>query len=507
MHHFPIKYRFFSLLVCSLLSFSACSPVAKEDISAQDNKAYISITLQLPFSSSATRGNASTVANAQDGDTYAGNQFDRKVSSIRVVFYNTHNTVEQVFDALDNDVVGGSLNQSPITLRAKEIEKKQYYVLVLVNATNALKQATSLGQHKNKLEEVAQITLNDLVSPAGILMTATKLVPTKDQNFRFSPSEAEAASASLKVDLERSVAKVFLTPKSGGSIVAPNAANAQAQMVNFSLDVLNNRIFWLRKPALSLTGAGTATTAAPTQPETEATPWSMRYATDPNMSLLSGADLLQFSTLAPQRHKVSQGGWEDDQGLFAPENTMNAEAQYATQTTHAVICLRYVPRQLPELASAADRTWANYKGAILSLAQLKAKIQAATTAANDDALQMPAGFKIDAAKIKAAYPNLSATTPSFDKFNLKFYHNGENFYLHPLRHFSDQLQPMLNAYGRYGLVRNHLYHLKVTRVEGPGSPQPQQPEDKPNDQLKNQLSIQLLVQPWEVKQQNKLILQ
>ena len=458
MHHFPIKYRFFSLLVCSLLSFSACSPVAKEDISAQDNKAYISITLQLPFSSSATRGNASTVANAQDGDTYAGNQFDRKVSSIRVVFYNTHNTVEQVFDALDNDVVGGSLNQSPITLRAKEIEKKQYYVLVLANATNALKQATSLGQHKNKLEEVAQITLNDLVSPAGILMTATKLVPTKDQNFRFSPSEAEAASASLKVDLERSVAKVFLT-------------------------------------------------AAPTQPETEATPWSMRYATDPNMSLLSGADLLQFSTLAPQRHKVSQGGWEDDQGLFAPENTMNAEAQYATQTTHAVICLRYVPRQLPELASAADRTWANYKGAILSLAQLKAKIQAATTAANDDALQMPAGFKIDAAKIKAAYPNLSATTPSFDKFNLKFYHNGENFYLHPLRHFSDQLQPMLNAYGRYGLVRNHLYHLKVTRVEGPGSPQPQQPEDKPNDQLKNQLSIQLLVQPWEVKQQNKLILQ
>ena len=66
---------------------------------------------------------------------------------------------------------------------------------------------------------------------------------------------------------------------------------------------------------------------------------------------------------------------------------------------------------------------------------------------------------------------------------------------------------MLNAYGRYGLVRNHLYHLKVTRVEGPGSPQPQQPEDKPNDQLKNQLSIQLLVQPWEVKQQKKLILQ
>ena len=83
---------------------------------------------------------------------------------------------------------------------------------------------------------------------------------------------------------------------------------------------------------------------------------------------------------------------------------MNAEAQYATQTTHAVICLRYVPRQLPELASAADRTWANYKGAILSLAQLKAKIQAATTAANDDALQMPAGFKIDAAKIKAPIP-------------------------------------------------------------------------------------------------------
>lgn len=514
MPRLPLALRPLWIFAYGLLLMQACTAAPEEQPMETDIKAYVSITLQLPFADAATRGSkeqitrssANSVAGANDGDAYTGNNFDRKISSIRVVFYNSSNTVAQAFDANAHDVLGGSLNQSPIKLRAKQVERQPYRVFVIANPTAALQQATDIGQSLSKLNEVAQITLSDLVSPQGIVMTATRFVPTTDANFRLSPSEAETDAASLDVSLERTVAKLFIAPQAGGNIAAPNAAGTQAQMVNFSLDVLNQRTFWMRHSAPTLAGAGTISTPAPTTTETDATPRHLHYATDPNMSLLSGTDLQQFSVLAPQRGIISSGGWDDERGLFAPENTMNADAQHAQQTTQAVICLRYVPKQLPELATATDRTWANYKGALLSLTQLKAKLQAAITATDDDALQMPAGFKADAAKIRSAYPTLSATTPSFEQFNLKFYHNGENFYLHPLRHFSDALQPMPNAYGRYGLVRNHLYRLNVTRVDGPGTPTPQKPEDKPNDHATTLLSIKLQVQPWVVKPQNKLIL-
>ena len=145
-------------------------------------------------------------------------------------------------------------------------------------------------------------------------------------------------------------------------------------MVDYSLDVLNTRMFWMRRPAPALSGNGTATTDAPTTPETETTAQAMRYAIDPNMSALSGAGLQQLTTAAPHRNPISQGGWADDRGIYVTENTMDANAQRGNQTTHAVICLRYVPKQLPELANAADRTWANYKGAYMTLAQLKNQI-------------------------------------------------------------------------------------------------------------------------------------
>ena len=233
----------------------------------------------------------------------------------------------------------------------------------------------------------------------------------------------------------------------------------------------------------------------------------MRYAIDPNMSALSGAGLQQLTTAAPHRNPISQGGWSDDRGIYVTENTMDANAQRGNQTTHAVICLRYVPKQLPELANAADRTWANYKGAYMTLAQLKTKLAAAASAADDNALQMPKGFKADAEHINARYPNINNSTASFEAFNLKFYQNGKNFYLLPIRHFSDAQQPKLEAYGRYGVVRNHLYKINITKVTSAGHPTPVAPTDESNDKVDTYVSANITVMPWHVVTQPKFVLE
>ena len=361
-----------SFIICFLLTIFACDSTTNEVVTvptvAPVDEAYVSITLQLPFTSDATRatnkatraGNAAgSVGAANDGDTYAGVAAERKITSLRVIFYNSSDVVTHVFDARDADAVGGSLSQSPITLRAKKIEKQQYKVLVIANPTARLKQVTNIGDSKTKLDAVAQVTVNDLVTTDGVVMTATKMVLTTDQNFRMTATEAERAAATVKIELERSVAKVFVNPQAGSNITAPNAAGGKAQMVDYSLDVLNTRMFWMRRPAPALSGNGTATTDAPTTPETETTAQAMRYAIDPNMSALSGAGLQLLTTAAPHRNPISQGVWSDDRGIYVTENTMDANAQRGNQTTHAVICLRYEPKQLPELANATDRTWAN----------------------------------------------------------------------------------------------------------------------------------------------------
>lgn len=509
-----------SFIICFLLTIFACDSTTNEVVTvptvAPVDEAYVSITLQLPFTSDATRatnkatraGNAAgSVGAANDGDTYAGVAAERKITSLRVIFYNSSDVVTHVFDARDADAVGGSLSQSPITLRAKKIEKQQYKVLVIANPTARLKQVTNIGDSKTKLDAVAQVTVNDLVTTDGVVMTATKMVLTTDQNFRMTATEAERAAATVKIELERSVAKVFVNPQAGSNITAPNAAGGKAQMVDYSLDVLNTRMFWMRRPAPALSGNGTATTDAPTTPETETTAQAMRYAIDPNMSVLSGAGLQQLTTAAPHRNPISQGGWADDRGIYVTENTMDANAQRGNQTTHAVICLRYVPKQLPELANAADRTWANYKGAYMTLAQLKAKLAAAATAANDNALEMPQGFKADAAHINARYPNINNSTASFEAFNLKFYQNGKNFYLLPIRHFSDAQQPKLEAYGRYGVVRNHLYKINITKVSSAGHPTPVAPTDESNDKVDTYVSANITVMPWHVVTQPKFVLE
>lgn len=74
-----------SFIICFLLTIFACDSTTNEVVTvptvAPVDEAYVSITLQLPFTSDATRatnkatraGNAAgSVGAANDGDTYAG---------------------------------------------------------------------------------------------------------------------------------------------------------------------------------------------------------------------------------------------------------------------------------------------------------------------------------------------------------------------------------------------------------------------------------------------------
>ncbi|WP_199897206.1 Mfa1 family fimbria major subunit [Prevotella dentasini] len=355
------------------------------------------------------------------------------------------------------------------------------------------------GRYEQRQREVAvraaaTVDLADLASDAnGVFMTNVRgYVATEDRNWKETQAEAQAANVPVEVQVERAVGKVFVFPANGGNVpVEGGTAVGTATMSDFALDVTNLKTYWMRKPGESLTGNGTADAAAPTAAETGTTPHYYQYAIDPNMAATA---VTEFSTAVEYPQTFSTGGWDDAKGLYVVENTMNPDAQKRNNTTRVLVRLTYLPASL-QFTSADNSSWADYRGKMMTLTELKQKIQDAATQ-SDEQMKMPVGFAADVAQLTAEEKNFGK---SFYSHNLKYYHQGQNIYATYIRHFDDTKQPKLMAYGRYGVVRNHIYKIEVTKVMGPGSPVPPTPDDNPDDNTTTYIAVKTVVLPWNTR--------
>ena len=147
-------------------------------------------------------------------------------------------------------------------------------------------------------------------------------------------------------------------------------------------------MYFLRRPAQAIKTNGTVNSDAILYAENKKTPQINRYSIDPNMESLSGADL--NAQLSFSRNGEFIGGWDDDNGLFATENTVNADNQQMNQLTHVLVKLKYIPKQLP----ANTTTWAYYKGVYMDYVTLETKFRAAREAnSTDESMDMPSDGK------------------------------------------------------------------------------------------------------------------
>lgn len=500
-----MKAILYTSLFLLLLLLGGCSKATSEDIDFptlhEGTNAYLSVTINLPTFDlyGATRG----VGDAHNDDVYQGTIDEQKVTSARLVMYElATNTVKYAFDLTASDVTTGNFTYPKFTVKARQLKKEHFDVLVLLNPTEQVKAMTAVGKTKADFEAPAEESVSNLASSTRGIYMANYLgyVRTTDANWRLSEAQAESEFVSLKVSVERSVAKVFVGNEQGTTIPT---ANGVATMNSFSLDVVNKKLFWMRKPNLALNSHGTLTTDAPTVVEDRTTPQKYKYAIDPNMEAPNGPGALPTSDFLYDALNMmsprSMGGYEDSKGIYVTENTMNPTEQRGTATTRILFNIVYIPTALVGKVGA-DKSWANYKGKYLTKAELQQKLIDARTM-TDDEMAMPHGFKVLATTLEG-----KDYTRSFDEDGLKYYHNGENIYASYIRHFDDRKQPKLMAYGRYGVLRNHVYKVRVNRVEGPGNPTPNTPPDEPDDKTKTYINISVTVAPWTVKHQGTIIL-
>ena len=534
-----MRIRIFSLLGIAALMFSACNKDNNLEVVSSDEKAYMAFSIAMP-STPATKAEAGSIGDANHGDTYVGTANEQAINNVRVVLYAVTGAVKYAFDlqAATNgsaaiagaDVVAGS-TASRFVSKGREIEVADYTLAVFINPTTAILTATAEGSGTLiGTKAVIETTPAALISGGVLMSNADGFVSIARAAFMSNATAAASEAAPISVNVDRAVAKIFVGINAGTPLVC-NVPDAQIGTdIKWIPNVTNKKMYWVRELAPTLGGVTM---------ETAATLRYNRYAKDPNYTTdfkdKPVADLLKefsYATNADDGNFVAIG-YNDANGIYVLENTMEDAGQYTQVTTTAIVRLNYAPKNI-----TLGDSWFRYNGMAFSVAEYKALLQQAVEEAIVgnvvELAGVPVGFKGHAVGLyqqlagltgfvgtetySDTYINNKMNAGAFDiKWTgsnyLYYYHQGINYYDILIRHFDDTQEPVNMAYGRYGIVRNNVYKLNLETVSGPGRPmivpmlEPGKPgspgpEPRPDDNATAFISASVTVLPWFVRTQS-----
>ena len=447
--------------------------------------------------------------------TTSGRTEEQVVNHVRMVLYETkNNTVRYSWDlnvSTDgmNEFTGGDVvrgedvpSATPTVSRfvtvGREVVKQDYELLILINPPGELLEITEQGNPRSYLSRAANMTKESLIQPYGIAADKNFYM-TNHQDLIFVPevelrdNQRMAEENPVRVEVERAVAKVVV---SGVPEVVPHGD--RIDNLKWGLDVTNMYTYWMRKMTFIANSGG-----VPNEMEQlNAGYREERYAEDPNFTRFSswngGNPVGQFEYLSgtPELSK------NFDDYDYTLENTMDAADQRHDVTTRVVISGTYTPNGFGSVATrnGGGISFYYFKGNAI-------RVEAMRDMVNDRG-QIPqelrdAGLEQAIENVLAWNPNaFNSPTASFSEGGIHFYYQGVCYYTVLIRHFSNNMVPVLMGYGRYGVVRNNVYQLSINKIIGPGQPVINPPGTDPDDEDTSWISADVNIMRWYIRNQN-----
>ena len=386
----------------------------------------------------------------------------------------------------------------------------------------------------------------------------TTLVTIKENNIYPTQKEAESGTAAADVYVERGVAK--MTVADPGTITVKDKANpkvttnSEVTFNNWALDITNKKTFAVHNiDALSSDFSTIWSTERFTGTNNR-----VYWGKDPNYSKI---ELKEASDDGDKKRKEefniidATGKIDKDfanttntNPVYCLENTFNLANMYQGQTTRVIFKATYTPKDDAgnNLAETTDGTFYTIGNmtTILDNTKLEAAVNAAATSALSGCTVDYTRFKteegshvITLADIKDAtgatlvagtdYSGKTGTEivkEINDKLGLKAgrpeemvgintYLKGVTYYIARVKHFGDALTEWKSGenygenndkyLGRYGMLRNNWYELKVGNVYGPGYPGvPPVDPTLPDDENEKYLSVSVKILSWAKRSQN-----
>ncbi|WP_311566744.1 Mfa1 family fimbria major subunit [Porphyromonas uenonis] len=501
------KFIYATLAVAAVLLFASCKN-DKNQPKSEAGDAYVSFTFNLPQG-----GFRDGVADKNAKDTYEGTAAEQEIKAVRVVLYDpASGAAKYAFDynitgtgsaAPTGEVVTGATT-AKFTTKAKEVVSQDYLMLAIINPTQKVKDATEVTKTLLDAQAAVETTANDL-SAAGIMMSNEQgLVKVAPSDLK--DAEATAEQTPVKVNVDRILAKVFVgTTATSGKPDLPEGVTFTD--IKWQLNTTNKKTFIYRQFGQVMTTKDNFVAEVAGDNSARFN----RYAQDPNFSGAFNADDFEYAEGTPTLNGTF--GYADANGQYCLENTMAAASQTVQQTTSFILSGTWTPKGHHEMTFTAGQTWYSYQGFTFTVDKMKACIAEAKDGSKDADLEivgMPVGFKT-ALKALLAEANCpvevadGTAKSSFVSHDIKGYKDGVCYYQSNLiRHFNDDQSSANMGYGRYGVVRNNIYKINITKISQPGEPTVVPDKDNPgkDDPSKVYVSFDVTINPWIVRTQD-----
>lgn len=439
--------------------------------------------------------------------------------------------------------------------------KNQYYVLVLLNnnKTGGVKvPLPTVGQSYNEWNsQILSPSVDDLAADNDFYManaplkgtaSPTTLVTINKENIYSSKEKAEAGTSAATVYVERGVAKMTVA-NPGTKTVKDKATLAGTKSeVTFSkwaLDITNKKTYAVH----NIDGLSKDFPAIWTTERFTGTNNRVYWGTDPNYNLagLNIADGVNDTKRKEEFNFIDATSKIDkDFGetnpVYCLENTFNLANMYQGQTTRVIFKATYTPKDNAG-NPLADKDGTFYTignmTTILKEADLKKAVDAAATSVLSGCtvdytnLKTEGSHVITLTDIKdstgktlvadTVYSGGMTGTQIVKEINDKLglidgaghaeamvgintYARGVTYYIARVKHFGS-LTPWSSGesygdnndkyLGRYGMLRNNWYELKVGNVYGPGYPGvPPVDPTLPDDENEKYLSVSVKILSW-----------
>ena len=435
--------------------------------------------------------------------------------------------------------------------------KNTYAVLVLLNnktASGVKITLPSVGQSYNEWNNNAQLpTVTDLAAendfymanaPLKVDASPTTLVTIDKDNIYPTKEKAEAGTSAATVYVERGVAKMSVTAP-GTKKVTDKATNTETNStVEFSkwaLDITNKKTYAVH----NIDGLSTDFSAIWTTARFTGTNNRVYWGKDPNYdkTVLKDADDANDTERDKEFNFIkttSDINLDFGKSTYCLENTFNLDNMYQGQTTRVIFMAKYTPKD-DEGNKLAEEDGTFYTignmTTILKKADLETAVNKAATSVLPgctvnyttletegshvitlaDITDGTSGAVLEAEKTYGTKKGAEIVKEINDKLGLKdgrpeemvginTYLEGVTYYIARVKHFgsltpweSGESYGTDNAtyLGRYGMLRNNWYELKVGNVYGPGYPGvPPVDPTLPDDENEKYLSVSVKILSW-----------
>ena len=523
--------KFSFLMAALLVAMTGCQkePQVTENGSDAQTVGYVSLKISLPK-------DKGTKATSNENKYYSGSEYT--VNDATAVFYDEngnyvyHTSISTTLGQMNSsNNITATGKTEPIGIRTAE---KTLYALVLVNTEGlyAYPEGTSfenfnyINQDILNVEALTGKNKDDFfMSNApyyenGVYKT---LVPVSVEK-----TADDAAGNAASIDVERAVARVSVDWHDALQM------GDGADMKGWGLDITNKVFYPVRRCYA---------------PEQTANDWPVdgtlfgaiwdgervNMAIDPNYSkqwsedeMENGGWIMQFNRVDVSKLNADGSGQSYE---YCMENTFNIDCMRENQTTSVILKVGLTPN-FPEGIYNGE-TWfmVGESKAIMTVDQLAEYIVETAaeyyTAHGWNVADMAAeGITTEAIKNHnwmagnndMLFSEESGVSSCDVVGDIICYLEGVCYYSVPIRHFNDEelgydssdkfFEDFDNAngytsahLGRYGVVRNNWYNLKIRSISGPGSPVVPNPGVGPDDETKQYVSCEINILAWRLRGQ------